>query len=185
MLKHFTEFHEAVRYIKDRGWETLFYMDSETTGQPIVPYISVKISEELSLQVVLNDTYYIQIQRKGVDNISLMISEQVKYSPEGNLTTSKDELNRLKEMMSERDGSLFSSFVKDLYYFFKPNSVNFTFIDFSSTASTISFRAFKFSNASLSKSTILSKSIGNFSIKISSIIFLVTSSGFASKFSFP
>ena len=119
------EFYEAVLYIKDRGWETLFFIDCETTGQLIVPYISVKISEEVSLQVILNDTYYIQVQRKGVDNISLMMSEQVRYSPEGNLTTSKEELNKLKGMMTERDGSLFLSFVKDLYYFFKPNSVNF------------------------------------------------------------
>lgn len=133
------EFYEAVSYLKGKGWEILFFIDCKTTGQPIVPFISVKISENMSLRTVLNDTYYIDIMYKSEkwaetirvrDNVVVTIEDQtilgqVTYSPEGNLTTSEETLTKFRNEMTEREGELYIKFVEDLYYFFKPNSVNF------------------------------------------------------------
>jgi len=133
------EFYEAVTYIKSKGWETLIFIDCEITGKPIVPYIAVKLSQDLTLNVILNDTYYIDINYKTEEWCKKMLEKegkiptiagmimfgQVQYSPEGNLLTTKEELNTFKNRMTEKEGELFIQFVKDLYYFFKPNSINF------------------------------------------------------------
>jgi len=132
------EFYEAVSYIKGRGWETQFFIDCETTGKPIVPFISVRLSEDLTLNVILNDTYYIdiihkteewcreRILREGIPSVpGVVMLGQVQYSPEGNITTTKKVLDRYTSRMTEHECSLFNKFIKDLYYFFKPNSINF------------------------------------------------------------
>jgi len=107
-------------------------------GQPIVPYISVILSKDLTLNVILNDTYYIDIKykteewckemlkREGIPTIpGVIMFGQVKYTPEGNITTTKEELEIFTNRMTPSEGALLNQFVKDLYYFFKPNSINF------------------------------------------------------------
>jgi len=118
------EFYEAVAYLKERCWEIQFFIDCETTGQPIVPYILVVISDKLKLSVVLNDTYYVDLLYTYKKDKTAPLG-QVTYTPEGNLSTSKEKLVEYKKILTDSEGALLDKFIKDLYYFFKPNSINF------------------------------------------------------------
>ena len=116
------EFYEAFTYLKSKGWETKSIIDIET-GPNIVPFIYLEL-EEVELNIFLNDTYYIQVLYKNKVKTTV-VENQVRFSPEGNIKTPKEKIESLKSEMTEKDATLFQQVVLDMYYFFKPNSINF------------------------------------------------------------
>ena len=122
-----TEFNLAAKELRRKGWEITASYDSEQTDMPIIPYLFAKLSEDVSLGVYLHDTYYVQACFKKVptDVPKMLLLNQVTYAPNGDIETPKENISKLKKRMSEKDGKLFTKFIKDFYFFLKPNSINF------------------------------------------------------------
>ena len=118
MRIEYKEIYAALEYLKAKGWSVILSLDVEITPTLTIPFMNITISKNLYLTIILNDTYYVNAYYKKK-------FKQIRYSPTGNITTTKEELVRFKNKMNIHEGNLFMKLVEDLYYFFKPNSINF------------------------------------------------------------